>query len=161
MVNKTMQAKEMKLRRQKRLFPKQYAADYIPTGKPPDRMVVNEYKQRAKGLAFDAKYLEYLEQRARFKGVPAGKFEVNQKLMEILTAAEKLNFVKLMQTPLFHTLMFYPSDKRFFMIYEENFKEQKVYCSMRYQFKANMIADWQANKIRWVSVSPLCQHPTD
>ena len=63
MVNRTMQAKGLKLKRQKRLFPRHLSADYVPTGKPPNQLVIREMKERAAGLAFDDEYIDYLVKR--------------------------------------------------------------------------------------------------
>jgi len=51
MANRTMQTKGLKAKRQKRLFPRYLAADYIPTGKPPNMLVMRELKERSRSLA--------------------------------------------------------------------------------------------------------------
>ena len=58
MANRTMAAKALKLKKMKRLFPKQYQANYIPVGRGPNMEVMAGYKERAKGLAFDQKFLD-------------------------------------------------------------------------------------------------------
>lgn len=160
MVNRVLQAKELKRRRQRRLFPKKFSAGYISTGNPPNREVIREYKVRTKSLAFDAKYMAHLESKTRFIGVPPGRFDAVNRVIEELSKAEKVQFVDLRpRHPFYSTLMFFNSERTFFMIYEEDFRKQTVSCSIRYQFRQNCIDDWKTNKTRWASFAPLCQGP--
>lgn len=160
MANRTMQAKELKHKKQRRLFPKKFAADYIPVGNGPDRFVIRDYKMRNKSLAFDAKYMEYLEKRTRFAGVPSGRFAAEQLSELLRTMEEKVQFVNLRpRHPFYQTLMFFNSERTFYMIYEEDYRRQTVSCSIRYQFRQNCLDDWKADKTRWASVTPLAQSP--
>jgi len=162
MANRNMQAKALKLKKQKRLFPKSYSADYIPTGMPPDRQVMREYKARTKSLAFDEQYMAHLEEKARFKGVPAGRFEVLNRLKFIECELGELKFVTIHEDFGCKAQLFYNSERTAFMIMEVNYDDCVIRTSLRYMDRQRCIDRWKTKSIRWLSVvstNPMKQEP--
>lgn len=90
MANRAIEQKRMKMRRAKRLFPKDYSADYIPVGRGPNREVMASLKERTRGLAFDQKYLDFLEETARFKNVPPGRVEAQKSAERLVSNPREL-----------------------------------------------------------------------
>ena len=156
MANRTMQAKALKLKRQRRLFPKNYAADYIPCGAGPDKFLMREHKLRTKSLAFDDAYMKRLEERQRFKGVPAGRYEVLKRLKMLEeTFGADYHFVNLRNDNQQLVQLFYNSERTAFAIVETDFENLVVRMSMKYMDKERCIATWKSNKLRWVQADPL------
>ncbi len=162
MANRTMQAKSLKLKRQRRLFPKQYCSDYIAVGGGPNREVMGEYKERSKSLAFDAKYLEFLEAHARFKNVPPGKHEANVRLAKmkledysltwqrIQEAAPNLQHVVLIHKLHKRVSMYYNQERTQFILWEEDFAHCTARASIRYQSRERLLERLRNDDVKWV-----------
>lgn len=158
MVNRAMEAKRLKMKRMKRTFPKRYTSDYIPVGMPPNREVMGEYKERTKSLAFDDKYLAFLELLARFKNKPPGKVEAEASWARIRDACPSLMNVVLVNTGICKVQMFYNSERTAFIIYEENYVGRFIRASIRYQNRERCLARYKSGQVQWVefiSSSPL------
>ena len=151
MANRSMEAKKIKMKNAKRLIPKSYSSDYIPVGLPPNREVMSGYKDRARGLAFDAKYMEWLENSfQRFKCKPPGRVEVEAHIRRLEVTVPQLLFFKLMENSAIRARCFFNSEKSIFVIMEEDFKKGEVRTSMTYSSKDNIIYAWRKQKLRWV-----------
>lgn len=150
MANRTMQAKSLKMKRMKRTFPRYMSADYIPTGAPPNRMVMSEYKERTKSLAFDQKYMDWLETIARFRGKPPGKLEAEKAWERIKDACPNLQCVSLEANKVHTVKMFWNQDRTNFILYEENYVGRYIRASIRYQDRDRCIARFKSNQVRWV-----------
>lgn len=153
MASRAMQAKRLKMKRAKRLFPKNYQSDYIPCGAPPNRLVIREYKERAAGLAFDAKYMEELEKRARFRGVPPGRKEAIDLMTKIMAEEPTILTIKLMDTPKLRAILLFTSEMRHFRVSETNKLNGETRVSMKYGDKDRCIDRWKTDTIRWVEFS--------
>lgn len=175
MVNRVMQAKTIKRNKQRRLFPKRFSADYIAVGAPPNRLVMNEYKERAKSLAFDAKYMHWLEQITRFRGKPPGKKEAEEAMARInkfkadphswlatlrdtrptwwdrigAVCPSYMN-VELANNGVSLTKMFFSTDGTHFVIYEEHYISRTARLSIAYQNRERCIERWRSGQVRWV-----------
>lgn len=157
MANRSMAAKRLKLKRQKRLFPRKLSADYVPVGTGPDRFVIREYKERTRSLAFDAEFLASLEAKQKFHGVPPGRLEALEHMKRIENTIPKKECVNIHKTPFLKADLFYNEDRTRFLIYEENYRTRVVRTSMNYNNRERCITAWQEDTIRWVlfsSVSP-------
>lgn len=150
MVNRTMQAKSLKMKRMKRLFPRRLSADYIPVGMPPNRLVMAQYKESAKSLAFDQKYMDWLETIARFRGKPPGKLEAEKAWERIKDACPNLMNVVLEASQVRNVKMFYNSERTQFILLEENYVGRFVRASIRYQDRDRCIARFKSSQVRWV-----------
>lgn len=162
MANRTMQAKGLKLRKQKRLFPRYLSADYVPTGKPPNMIVMRELKERSKSLAFDDEYLDYLIKRKEMdrqgQHISEGRALAARHIERIRDTMPALMSVNLApgNTQL-KALMFYNESRTRFILFEGHFKTGFCQTSMAYMDRKRCITAWQTNNVRWVhfsSVSP-------
>lgn len=162
MANRTMQAKSLKLKRQRRLFPKHMSASYIPVGMPPNRLVMQEYKERTKSLAFDDKYMAWLELIARFRGKPPGKVEAEAAWARIRDASPHLMRVRLSDKndKTKEVWMYFNSERTQNIIYEENYVGRFIRASIRYQCGERAKARFVAGSVNWVecvSCSPVIE----
>lgn len=150
MANRSMQAKALKMKRMKRTFPRYMSADYIPVGMPPNRLVMSEYKERTRSLAFDQKYMDWLDTVSRFRGKPPGKLEAENAWKRIKDACPNLMNVVLEKTQVRDVKMFFNSERTQFIILEENYVGRYIRASIRYQDRNRCIARFKSNEVRWV-----------
>lgn len=159
MANRSMQAKALKLKRQKRLFPRYLGADYIPTGKPPNQMVMQELKERARGLAFDEEYADYLQVRKEMdrqgQHISEGRVLVAAHIQRIQNVAPALMNVVICNTKIQKTKLFYNEERNKFVLYEENALTKEIRTSMVYMDRARCIAHWRSDTVRWVYFSSV------
>lgn len=153
MANRSMAAKAMKMKRARRTFPKSYCSDYIPVGMPANRLVMGEYKERARGLAFDSAYLQWLEDTARFKGKTPCRVEVEAHIRRIESIAPAKMCFKLMENGTIRVRCFFNSEKTHWIIMEEDFKKGHVRTSMSYSSKDSIVYAWKKDTIRWVEIT--------
>lgn len=161
MANRTMAAKRLKLRKQKRLFPKYLGASYVPTGKPPNMLVMQELKERSRGLAFDGEYADYLVTRMLMdmqgQHLHPGREEVKQHIRRIQETAPSLMNVTLVDNKICRVQMYFPSERNKFVLYEENRLEHFIRTSMVYMDRERCIAAMKSDRVRWVHFSSV--HP--
>lgn len=159
MANRALAAKKLKMVRQRRLFPKYLASDYIPTGKPPNMLVMRELKERSRSLAFDDEYIDYLVRRMQMdkqgQHLHPGREEIKAHIRRIQEAAPALMNVVLKSTTVSKTMMFYPSERNRFILYEENFLEHFVRTSMIYMDRKRCIDALKSDRVRWVHFSSV------
>lgn len=155
MANRSMAAKALKLKRQKRLFPRYLSADYIPTGKPPDRFVIQEYKERTRSLAFDADYLASLEAKQKFHHVSYKRREVEAHIKRIQELTPHMHCFVLCDMPALKAQCFYNVTRTRYMITEYNHLIHQVRSSMYYSDKLRCVEAWKMDTVRWVEVSSL------
>ncbi len=159
MANRTMQAKGLKAKRQKRLFPRHLAADYIPTGKPPNMLVMRELKERSRSLAFDQEYIDYIVRRrdmdAKGQHISEGRRLVDAHIRRIQETAPSMTCVTICDTVMRKTLLFYNEERTRFIIYEANRLEKYVRTSMAYMDRQRCIDAWKSDNTRWVYFSSV------
>lgn len=159
MANRSMEAKRQKIKRMKRTFPKSYCSNYIPVGNGPNREVMGDYKERARGLAFDAEYLQWLEANTRFKGKTPTRLEVEANiqvkahLQRIEDVAPTKMCFTLMNNSILRVRAFFNSERTLWVIMEENFRKGTIRTSMTYSSKDSIVHAWRKDKLRWVSFS--------
>jgi hypothetical protein len=157
MANRAMEAKRLKMKRHRRLAPVKYHAHYIPTGMPPNQLVMQELKERAKGLAFDDEYAEYLSVRADMdrqgQHISEGRREVAAHIKRIQDVAPAMMNVVLMATKLKRVKMFYNEDRTRFILLEENLLTHSCQTSLAYMDRKRCIAAFRSDRVRWVRFS--------
>ena len=128
MANRNIEAKRLKMKRQKRLFPRYLAADYVPAGKPPNVEVIREYKERGRSLAFDEDYADYLVHREKLKGMypHPGREEVEAHIKRIKETAPSLMCVTICNSVLKKAKLFYNEERNRFLIFEDNVLSKTV-----------------------------------
>jgi len=164
MANRIMQAKGLKAKRQRRLFPRHLAADYIPTGKPPNMLVMKELKERSRSLAFDEEYVDYLVKRKcldiQGQHISEGRRLVSAHIQRIKDTSPSLTCVTICDTIVRKTLLFYNEERTRFIIYEANRLEKFVRTSMAYMDRQRCIDAWKSDNTRWVYFSSV-RPPSD
>lgn len=157
MANRSMQAKSLKLKRQRRLFPRHLSADYVPTGKPPNTQVIQEYKERTRSLAFDDEYIDYLIVRASMEGnyPHPGREEIRAHMQRIQDASPGLTCVTLLNNVITKVRMFYNEKHNRFILFEDNTLHNFVRTSLVYMDRQRCIRAFQSETVRWVSFSSL------
>jgi len=159
MANRTMQAKGLKMKRMKRLFPRYLSASYIPTGKPPNMLVMRELKERSRSLAFDEEYVDYLVKRKfmdmQGQHISEGRQLVAAHIKRIQETAPAMTCVTICDTIVRKTLLFYNEDRTRFIIYEANRLEKFVRTSMAYMDRQRCIDAWKSDNTRWVYFSSV------
>jgi hypothetical protein len=161
MSNSNMRAKADKARRQKRLFPRHLASDYIPTGKPPNMLVMRELKERTRSLAFDEEYIEYLVTRAildaKGQHISSGRREVSAHIQRIKDTAPALTCVTLSNSVACKAFLFYNEERNRFILFEENKVKKFIRTSMVYMDRKRCLDSWMNDTTRWVYFSSV--HP--
>lgn len=175
MGNRATEQKRLKIKKAKRLFPKTYAADYIPVGRGPNRDVMSEYKERSRGLAFDQKYLDWLELVSRFRGKPPGKLEAEQAAARIKNergtpglalrriakecpdmwarvadVCPSLMNIRLEDTAARTVFMFWASARDRFILIEDNHVGRYIRASIVYADGGRAKARFVSDQVRWV-----------
>lgn len=180
--------KALKLKRQKRLFPKSYSADYIHVGSRPGsgHPIIQMQRESSQSLAFDAKYGEYLAE-ARFKNVPPGRVEARDTAMAIQNKVvhpshylsvvlnempatwcrikdvcpSLINFV-VEDTMKRHVRLFRNQQNNRFILLELHHIGRFMRASMVYQDKERVLSRFASNTVRWVEfVSSSPPKPED
>lgn len=169
------QAKIMKMKRAKRLFPKSYSSDYISVGRGPNKDVMSEYKERSRSLAFSPEYLAWLETVTRYRGKPPGKLEAEQAIERLHNAKTNPSFylsVVLNEMPstwarikdvcpslinfviedsqLRHVRLFRNQMNDRFILLELHHVGRYMRSSMVYQDRERALARFQSDTVRWV-----------
>lgn len=157
MTNRNMQAKSNKAKKQRRLFPRHLSADYIPTGKPPNMLVMKDLKERARSLAFDDEYADYLVRREQLKGMfpHPGREEVEAHIKRIKEVAPSLQCVTICDSIVCKTKLFYNEKHDRFVLFEDNITAGTVRTSMVYMDRKRCIAAWKTDITRWVYFSSV------
>lgn len=168
MTNRSMKAKGDKARRQRRLFPRNLSASYIPTGKPPNQLVMRELKERSRSLAFDDEYIDYLVKRkqmdAEGQHISEGRRLVAAHIKRIQEVAPAMTCVTICDTLARKTLLFYNESHDRFILYEANRIDKFIQTSMVYMDRKRCLDHWKADTTRWVhfsSVRPPSQASDD
>lgn len=181
--------KELKLKKQKRLFPKSYSADYIPVSRRPGagHELITQRRESQRSLAFDAKYGEYIVDK--FAGVPAGRHEVQQKLnaqpkTPALPDKDKLLSVAMNEFPtawarirdvcphlmniilensrVRHVRMFWNEKRNRFILLELSHVGRYMRCSIVYSDGERAKSRFKSNEVRWIEfVSSSPPNPSD
>lgn len=187
MGNRAIEQKRLKMKRAKRLFPKNYSATYIPVGRGPNKDVMAEYKERSRSLAHSPEYLEWLESVTRFRGVPPGRVEAREAAERIVNAKAKPDYylsvalnemptawarikdvcpllmnVVLVNNMKHHVRLFWNQQRNRFILLELNHIGRFMRASMVYQDGERAKARFQSDSVRWVEfVSSSPPKPED
>jgi hypothetical protein len=176
MVNRTMQAKAMKRRRQLRrlprrldddvpgqfekhsgtAIPKRLLAEGVSAPRQPNRELMEGYKHRSKSLERDEHEDNLLillfYGRLSFPGVSPSRKEVIEHIARIKAVSEELRSFDILCNRVHRARVFYNSQKTKFILSYENYKEGVIRTSMTYQFRQNLIDDFRKDKLVWVEI---------
>lgn len=156
MANRTMQAKSLKLRRQKRAWAKPLA---IASGITPNRGVLGEYKERAKGLGLSEyeqdQLIRLFYKRDPIVGTPAGRAEVLALLEELKKRVPELMFFEVLDNCYQRCVLFYNSDKTCWIVSHTDKRKHITRRSIEYGTKSRALQVWYMDKVIWVSHQPI------
>ena len=154
MVNRALQAKELKLKRQKRKLPKFYQHVYFTEGEHKDPRLepkdddVKDYKdsvryrQRAKGLSEELAV-------TNFKGVTPARKRAVELIKQVVAEGRALCFTIIANSHQ-ECRVFFNSQHTAYIIVHQNFKTGIVRRSIEYRSKERALLKWETQKIAWV-----------
>lgn len=152
MANRSMQAKTLKLRRQRRAWAKPYSRI---KGLQPNLTMLQQAKNAAKGLAISDEDAEILYQaifhRASAKGIPPGRYEVLKLLANANADITEFNF-KLIENAHQSAYVHWSGDKSKWMIVHCNKRTRVFRRSIVYPSKVIAVTSWNTSSVRWVEV---------
>lgn len=150
MVNRTIQAKVLKMKKERRNRPK---LNPVKVSRAPNINVLKGYAERARGLAFDEEEVERwivaLWGRPAFKGVSPGRHEVLKKLAE-LGEKELLGLSFTVVDNMFERCRCYFNSERTCAVLVHA-KDGKVRRSMEYGRVDRAIKAWVEGKVKWIA----------
>lgn len=151
MANRTMAAKSLKLKRQKRAWAKPYSSPSLHT---PNRGVLQEYKLRAVMLGVPEyevdDWIRKLYGRDPFTGTPAGRAEVVQLMKELKLVVPQLLFFELIDNSYQRALCWYNTDKTCWVITHTDKRRAQFRRSIEYGSKARALKLYYQDRLTWV-----------
>lgn len=155
MVNRVMQQKRLKMQRQRRAW----AKDYQRRGMmQPNRDVIKEYKQRAKGLAV----FEYSVDQAISYMMADGRKEIIQKQRAVeatlrqaqLEACLPMDCEQRVRGPgpqhaLLESFIYFNSKKTLFVLVHRDLNEGIERVSQPYPNKDLLLMSWEGDSVLW------------
>lgn len=164
MANRTMEQKKIKAKRMRRAWAKPLARR---SGMNPNRIVINEYKDRAKGLAFDesvadqiaAKLLKASGEGPFEKKVPPGKLEALRRQGEIEAELPDGCDLRLRgpgpSDELQESWTYFNARKDCYVLFhfdfEKGIERRSIPCSS-YEL---LLMRWDMNKVMWAYSKPI------
>lgn len=184
MANRSIQAKVLKMKKAKRLFPKSYSANVVSVGKGPNMNVLHEYKERAQSIAFDEVFWDRINP-PRFKGITPAKLEVNkldvekipyrerdlnrardEKREEVLRQIQRIEeycpalmCFTILENRYQRARIFFNSERTCFILMHENYKTHQVRTSMSYGDKHRCAQAFYTDKMKWVEFGHCSRPP--
>ncbi len=155
MSNRTMQQKALKLRKQRRAMPKYL----MKSGIIPNRGVLGEYKERAKGLGVSEDEINLLIQTLYKRDVPVMVSKNREKVLELLRELKQrvpeMLFFSVVDTPYYNTLVFFNIQKTCFVMAESDLRKEITRRSIEYGSKDRIMQAYYSDKIVWISCTSI------
>lgn len=124
-------------------IPVRLLAEGMVAPRQPTRELMEGYKHRAASLAKEDK-------PGRFVGVPPGRLDADEHIARIkLLCNDEMSFT-ILNTRVHRARVFYNPQKTVFVLYYENFKEQRIRSSLPHTNKIELIDKFKANCLQWV-----------
>lgn len=154
-----MQAKALKLRNQKRKMPK----ELMRSGIVPNRGVLGEYKERAKGLGISEAEVDNLirtiYKRDPIVGIPAGRTEVLELLKELKHQVPEMLFFVVLDNCWYNVTCFFNAKKTCFVLAYTDQRRLITKRSIEYASKERALQVYHSGKVVWVSCKSLAKEP--
>jgi hypothetical protein len=159
MANRNLQAKMLKLKKQRRALPKHYQHVFLREGKdkdprdyprdddPKDYKDSVRYRARARGIS------EELAE-TNFVGVPPARKQAIE-MMKKVVALGNSTFFTIVSNSHHECRVFYNSERTVFMVVYVNYVKRTLQRSIEYSSKERVNALWESDKIRWVEYKHL------
>lgn len=149
-----MEQKRAKMKRERRAWAKGFSR---PSGIVPNRGVIVQYKETAKGLGVDEHEVEILMLKlyghGPYLGTPAGKRDVIEKLRELKKIVPEMQFFKVIDNAYWRVRLFYGAPKgeptRFVLVKDDK-RTMRTSTSISYHSKDRALDCWFHQTVRWV-----------
>ncbi len=156
MSNRTMQQKTLKLRKQRRAMPK----ELMRNGIVPNRGVLGEYKERAKGLGVSEDEVNLLiktiYKRDPTPSIPAGESkEIKALLKELKERIPEQYFFSVLDNCWHKTICFYNAQKTCFVMAHTDLRKLITRRSIEYNSKDRIMQAYYSGKIIWISCKSI------
>lgn len=160
MTNRNMTTKVLKIKKLRRSFPKNYAANYVTVGRRPNQEILAGYKERAKSLAFDEAFWDWVSP-PRFKGVPPARYAVLQQIEKLEERFPLKLCFSIISTSFQKCLIFFNSEKTCFVVVHVDYVKGIFRRSLAYSNKERAVSAWNTSKVRWVEHSSFTNMKQD
>ena len=155
-----IEQKKLKMVRMRRAWAKPLERK---SGIRPNRIVINEYKERAKGLAIDEKEADktaaaLLGEREGFKGVPPGKVEALKRQGELEAILDDATFRIRGPGPSNHyqeSFIYFNSKKTVWRVLHRDLRRKVESLSIVYTTQEALRLRWEMDKITWIEYRPI------
>ena len=156
MSNRTMQQKALKLRKQRRAMPKHL----MKSGIIPNRGVLGEYKERAKGLGVSEDEINLLVKtlykRDPIPSIPAGTSkEIKALLKRLKEDIPEQHFFSVLDNCWHNTICFYNAQKTCFVMAHTDLRKLITRRSIEYGSKNRIMQAYYSGKIIWISCKSI------
>jgi hypothetical protein len=153
MANRTMQAKSLKLRRQRRAWAKPLARSNHTV---PNKGVLQDYKERAKGLGVNEAEVDDMirryYKREPFSGTGPGRKEVITLLEELRHIVPAMLFFDIFPANCYQRCRcFFNSQKTCYILVHDDYKRGTVRRSIEYPSLERASSLWFREKVTWVN----------
>lgn len=145
MANRALQAKTIKLKRQRRAWARPLS---VKSGIQPNRDVIRQYQDTAKGLGKPIA-------EAIYKNVQPGRYETKNRADEILRQFNDPLFFTYIENSHQRVRIFFDSKHTKFIIQWVQFRHKKAYISKPFMSTDDAIYAFQNDLITWHCVMPF------
>lgn len=154
MGNRVMAAKAMKLRRQIRNAPRPMSG-----GQVPNRGILQEYKERAKGLAVNEAEIDeairHFYNREPWHGVTPERLAVFETLDDLKRMVPEMLFFDIIPENTQQRLRcFFNSTKTCFVLEWTRYRKGVVLRSIEYPSRQAVVRSWDSDRTIWVETRP-------
>lgn len=134
-----MEAKKLKQRKMRRAWARPLS---IKSGIQPNREIIRQYQDTAKGLGQPIA-------RAIYANVAPGKYDINDRIEEILSQFDDPLFVTIIENNYQRIRLFFNSEKTCWIIQHVNWRTREVRISITYRSKDRALQVWVQSKVVW------------
>lgn len=140
-----MEQKRNKQRRERRAWARPLS---VKSGIVPNRQVIQQYQATAKGLGME-------EARTRFPNVAPGKYEINERIEEILSQFNDPLFICILENAVQRVRVFFNSKKTCFIFQQVSWKTREVRISITYPSMERAEQVYAQGKVCWKAKKSL------
>lgn len=156
MVNRSMQQKTLKLRKQRRAWAKPMS---IVSGISPNKEVISGYKERAKGLALTDQEVDALYRRLYKRDPWKGDGPARRAVLDILQKRSELTpdflFFSIVDNTFQRCRVYFNAQKTCYYLVHEDFRKRIVRTSLTCNNKERITTLWDTDRVTWVEQKPL------
>lgn len=153
MANRALQQKELKLKRQKRLFPKRYSAEYISVGSRFNSELASVSRGSVSGKAFDEEFNRYVDAKTgNRRPVSSRRLEAQKTALTMAEAEAEIcpMFFNVVDNIYIQTRIYFNGSKTCFFVVHKDKKKNVEQRSITYSSKEVVMHKLVQSKITWV-----------